>query len=285
MTVELDRAARRQVDETYFRISDAGELQLTFDVSQHLARGDGQMFGGAAAGLCVAAIERFTGRDVLWSTTQFVSLGRLDDRLTVTGEVLAQGRSVSQVRLTALSPSGKVVFTGSGAAATQRPQDAGPSGQFRTMPDVAAPEQSVPVLTRDDFGEVGWHTEIDARLAAVESGGHAARLSVWVRFPGDVPLTPARLTYAADLVPLTVARACGVTSGVSLDNTVRLLTVPDTDWILVDLHPAGAWGGYGTGTALLWAEDGTLMGQASQSASIFAHPWDFFTKAAAALTG
>ncbi len=39
----------------------------------------------------------------------------------------------------------------------------------------------------------------------------------------------------------------------------------DTEWVLLDLYPHAAWGGYGTGTGVMWAQDGTLLAVASQT--------------------
>jgi acyl-CoA thioesterase len=75
--------------------------------------------------------------------------------------------------------------------------------------------------------------------------------------------------YLADMVPMSVARALGVIAGgTSLDNTIRMGGFVDTEWILLDLRPHLAVGGYGHGVAHVWSRDGHLLATASQTASM-----------------
>jgi acyl-CoA thioesterase len=254
---------------------------LSAVVAAHLARFDARLFGGTAIGLSVAAIEAVTERDALWVTTQFVSSAQTGTALQIVAEVLASGRKVSQVRLTGTADSGRIVFTALGAAADIEGADDAAAAQAHVMPVVASPADSVPILLPSDFGDVGWHTEFDARLGAAGAG---ERAGIWLRFRDGSPITSARLAFVADLVPLVVARMCGTNSGVSLDNTIRIIRPVDTEWVLVDIHAHGAFRGYGTGTALLWSQDGTLLASASQTSSIFAQGSDFFARAVATLS-
>jgi acyl-CoA thioesterase len=56
-------------------------------------------------------------------------------------------------------------------------------------------------------------------------------------------------------------------AGTSLDNSMRFGRFTETDWILLDFDPWFAAGGYLHGGARVWAQDGTLLGFASQTAS------------------
>jgi len=56
--------------------------------------------------------------------------------------------------------------------------------------------------------------------------------------------------------------------GTSLDNTLRCGQLTDTEWVLADIRGHQAHGGFGQGSAHLWAEDGTLLGTASQTARL-----------------
>ena len=70
------------------------------------------------------------------------------------------------------------------------------------------------------------------------------------------------------MVPSSVARAAGhMGGGTSLDNSIRFGRFADTEWVLLDFDPWFATGGYLHGGARVWAEDGTLLGFASQTAS------------------
>jgi acyl-CoA thioesterase II len=77
------------------------------------------------------------------------------------------------------------------------------------------------------------------------------------------------VAFMADMVPLSVAHACGVMAGgISLDNTIRIGAFEPTEWVLVDLRPHLAVGDYGHGAAHIWSEQGNLLATASQSASM-----------------
>jgi acyl-CoA thioesterase len=56
--------------------------------------------------------------------------------------------------------------------------------------------------------------------------------------------------------------------GNSLDNTLRVARLVPTEWVLLDIRIHAVANGFGHGLVHLWAEDGTLLGTASQSAIV-----------------
>jgi acyl-CoA thioesterase len=56
--------------------------------------------------------------------------------------------------------------------------------------------------------------------------------------------------------------------GRSLDNTLRMVQLKPTEWVLCDIRIHALVGGYGQGTAFLWSEDGELLATASQSIAV-----------------
>ena len=105
------------------------------------------------------------------------------------------------------------------------------------------------------------------------TGGRAA---FWLRIPGGARVPDAAdLALVGDTVPAAFASATGKPiSGNSLDNTIRVGTLVWTEWVLVDVQVHALVDGYGHGIAHLWAEDGTLLGTASQSAVVRSPPPD-----------
>jgi acyl-CoA thioesterase len=103
------------------------------------------------------------------------------------------------------------------------------------------------------------------------TGGRAA---FWLRIPGGARVAGAAdLALVGDTVPAAFASATGQPiSGNSLDNTIRVGTLVWTEWVLVDVQVHALADGYGHGIAHLWAEDGTLLGTASQSAVVRTPP-------------
>jgi acyl-CoA thioesterase-2 len=71
------------------------------------------------------------------------------------------------------------------------------------------------------------------------------------------------------MVPFGISQSLGMRAGGnSLDNTVRLVRIVPTDWILLDIRIQAIHNGFGHGLVHMWAEDGTLLGTASQSAIV-----------------
>jgi acyl-CoA thioesterase len=241
----------------------------SFVVTRHLVRYDDRIYGGAALAVSLAAMEVTSGRRPLWATTQFVSSALLGHRVDCVTEVLAAGRRTSQLRVTAMS-DGEVIFTALGSAV--EPRSDGQAGTFERMPTVRAPRTGPPAFAASgDEGEVGWHLDVDMWQTEILDHPDPGpdRICVWVRFHDPAPWSAARLAFVADMIPATIARAAGVNgAGTSLDNSLRLGEIVDTEWVLVDLRAQLAVGGYGHGTVHLWSEDGHLMGIGSQSAAI-----------------
>ena len=56
--------------------------------------------------------------------------------------------------------------------------------------------------------------------------------------------------------------------GRSLDNTIRMVQLEETEWVLCDIRMDALVHGYAQGTADMWSERGTLLATASQSLAI-----------------
>ena len=62
--------------------------------------------------------------------------------------------------------------------------------------------------------------------------------------------------------------------GPSLDNTLRMVQLKPTEWVLCDIRIHALVGGYGQGIAFLWSESGDLLATASQSIAVKLWPGD-----------
>ncbi len=249
--------------------SSATAARFTFDVVEHLCRIDGLLYGGAAIGASMTVAAELTGRPTLWMTTQFVSSVTRGATVTVDVEVLAAGRRTSQVRVTGTAPDGSVVFASLGAAGVHKPD--GLTGNFDAAPTVASPGDAAGIDLAVPPEPRGFAVAVESRQPALSHhpDAGAGRECLWLRRRDGEPLTAAVVAYLADLVPSSVARAAGrIGGGTSLDNTFRIGTWVDSEWVLLDLRPHFAVGGDGTGTSQLWREWGELLAQASQTASM-----------------
>jgi acyl-CoA thioesterase len=258
--------------------------RFRFVVEDRLSRLDGRLYGGTAIAVSIAAAEQVTGRAPLWMTTQFVSTVEEGAGIDVHVEVLAPGKRTNQVRVTGTDDSGSIVFASVGATGHHRGE--GLAGQFERFPHVepvaAADPWATPfsglakaagldlpadALPRDK----GFTAVVDLRHAGVveHPDPGPGRICLWARRKDGEAVSPALAAYMADMVPMSIAHAFGVfAGGTSLDNSIRVGTFVETEWILLDLRPHLAAGDYGHGTAHIWSPDGHLMASASQTASL-----------------
>jgi acyl-CoA thioesterase len=269
-------------DAELLGLVDAGAPgRFRFVVEEHLARMDARLYGGTAIAVSVAAAEAVTGKPALWTTTQFVSTAAQGIPVDVEVEVLAAGKRTNQVRVTGTDPDGAVVFASLGATGEHR--DDGLEGVFEEAPTVAPPSDDrtwsspftgmaeaagveAPSFPRDR----GFNAVIDLRQAELLTPAPGpGRVCMWVRRKDGAPITPAMAAFLADMVPMSVAVALGVfAGGTSLDNTIRIGRFDETEWVLLDLRPHLAAGGYAHGTAHVWSQDGRLLATASQTAAM-----------------
>jgi acyl-CoA thioesterase II len=276
---------RHDGDAAFLGLSgDPGQGRFRFVVEDRLSRMDGRLYGGTAIAVSIAAAQQVTGRPALWMTTQFVSTAEHGAAIDVAVEVLAPAKRTNQVRVTGSDAGGSIVFASLGATGHHRPD--GLSGTFERPPTVTPPADSeawsspfagmaeaagveVPV-PRFPSG-TGFNAVVEIRRAGIVSHPDPGpgRICLWVRRRDREPVTAALAAFLADMVPLSVAHACGVVAGgTSLDNSIRVGTFVETEWVLLDLRPHLAAGDYGHGTAHIWSEDGSLLATASQTASM-----------------
>jgi acyl-CoA thioesterase len=288
-------ARRHRSDATFLGLHAGDEAgRFRFTVEDRLSRMDARLYGGTAIAVSIATAEELTRRPVLWMTTQFVATAAQDTEIDVLAEVLAPGKRTNQVRITGTDPEGVAVFASLGATGHHR--EGGLTGEFERMPKVSSPDdaavadnpwsamaKAAGVEREDGDGagpsaassfprDKGFASVVEMRAAEViehPDAGGLGRICTWLRRKDREPVTPALAAFMADMVPMSVALACGVMAGgTSLDNSIRIGSFVESEWILLDLRPHLAAGDYGHGSAHIWSEDGHLMATASQTASM-----------------
>lgn len=262
-----------------------GPGQFNFTVLERLARYDGRLYGGAAIAVSIVAAELTTDRHALWMTTQFVASAPRGTEMSVDAEILADGKRTNQLRVTGTDPDGAVMFASLGAAGHYRPD--GIHGEFENGPTVSPPDDSETMespfmslvraagLSPESVPApppIGFSTTIEVRMAEIRSHPDPGpgRICLWARRRDGAAVTPAMAGFLADLVPMSIAHAIGtIVGGTSLDNSIRIGSFVETEWVLLDLRPHLAVGDYGHGVVHVWSEDGHLLATASQTASMF----------------
>lgn len=237
-------------------------------VTPGLSTGGGFLFGGCGLGAAIEAMEGTTGRPVVWATAQYLSYARpgsvvdIDVTVAVSGHSITQARAVGHV-------ADREIFTVNAALGSR---DLEVDQAWATPLEVPRPEACDPRPLRMP-GEESIMSRLDLRLAHARSweemlgvGAPGGRSALWARIPDLLEPSAATLAILGDYVPFGIGQALGAhAGGNSLDNTLRVLRIVPTEWVLLDIRVDGIFNGFGHGTVHLFAEDGTLMATASQS--------------------
>lgn len=258
-----------------FRLDTTPEAtRFTWEPSPYLLTPAGTLQGGAALGGAVAALEAVAGRPLLWATAQYLSYAAGTDRYTIDVTIEVAGHNTTQARCI-LSRDGREVLTAHAALGSRTFEH---GGVWTTMPAVAAPEAcpSFEFFQRSDSDFAGL---IDIRLAhgrqPSELTGEPSdgKWAAWVRLSERThDMCVGELTFVSDFAPLAFGHAMGYPyGGNSLDNTIRMGTLAPTEWILLAVRVSHVVNGFGHVSADLWAQDGTLLAEGSQTAVVRMH--------------
>jgi acyl-CoA thioesterase len=254
--------------KTFFGLEPTADRnKWTMEIVRGLTSGTGALFGGCGLGACVEVMEQVTGRPCIWATAQFLSYARPPSILELDVNEVVRGNAISQTRVIA-HVGDTEILTVVGALG-HRPLDL--EGQWSTRPDVPSPGECAPrPMMNHHSGTIS--ERLDARLADARpfwefpgppGSGNAA---LWVRVPEMLDMSAAALAIIGDFVPFGIGQALGRRAGGnSLDNTLRVAHRVPTEWVLADVRVHAVADGFGHGLVHLWAEDGTLLGTASQS--------------------
>lgn len=232
------------------------------------------LFGGCGLGAALVALEAASGRPTVWSTAQYLSYASTGSVLDLAVTLAVEGRRITQGRVVATTGD-KEILTVNAAVGPPGTLDAG--GVWVTAPDVPPPDECPP-RRLPDFNSTSIFDRIDVRLAkglsfeeitAGQSGPGDPTSALWARVPGHLEPSAATLAIIGDYVSGGVSQPLGrrVMSR-SLDNTLRVVRLEPTEWVLCDIRIQTLVDGYGQGVAYLWSEGGSLLATASQSMSI-----------------
>jgi acyl-CoA thioesterase len=234
------------------------------------------LFGGCGLGAGVEALEAASGRPAIWATAQYLSYaatGSVVDyevTLSVVGGHITQGRAVAR-------SEGREILTVNAALGDPQVEM---EGIWVDPPSVPRPDEC-PVRTIPHQFANSILDRIDVRMARgrgfddlTGSPGDPCS-ALWARVPGHLSPSAATLSIFGDYVSGGVSQPLGRrTLGRSLDNTLRMVRLMPTEWVLVDIRMHAVMDGYAQGVAFLWAETGDLLATASQSLSVRYWPDD-----------
>lgn len=226
------------------------------------------LFGGCALGAAIEAMECTTGRPLIWATGQYLSYAHPPEILDIDVTVAMEGRQITQARAVGHVGDREIVTVNAALGGRTDPA----SGTW-SVPPVVPPPDECPQRVLRLPGEDSIMSRTEVRLANARPWADLdgdpspdGRSALWARIPDLLDGSAATLAILGDFVPFGISQALGMMGGGnSLDNTLRIVQVVPTEWVLLDIRIDAVAEGFGTGTVLLWAEDGTLLATASQS--------------------
>ena len=242
--------------------------QWMLPIERHLCTSGAFLFGGCGLAAAISALEATSDRPLVWATGQYLSYAKPGEVLDIDVTIAVDGHQTTQAR--AVGRVGDREILTVNAALGGRPGV--PSGQFEAMPDVEPPA-SLRQHVHRSAGD-GWiNDQLEQRLVKGREArdrdgtpGDGQSL-MWARIPDVIDgIDATALAILGDFVPMGVGMSLGIEGGgTSLDNTLRVVRLVPTEWVLLDIRVHGADRGFGHGLVHMFAEDGTLLATASQS--------------------
>jgi acyl-CoA thioesterase len=260
---------------TFLGMEPVGDqLHWRLDVVPELTTPGNFLFGGCGLGAALVALEAASGRPTVWSTAQYLSYAPTGSVLDLSVTLAAEGRRITQGRVVGYAGDTEILTVN---AAVGRPAGLELGGVWVTAPKVPGPE-ACPPRRLPDFGAASIFDRIEVRVAKgrtfeeITTGPPApgdADSALWARVPGHLEPSAATLAIIGDYVTGGVSQALGQrVMGRSLDNTLRVVQLEPTEWVLCDIRIQALVGGYAQGVGYLWSEGGSLLATASQSMSV-----------------
>ena len=228
------------------------------------------LYGGCALAAGLVALEEVSGRPTVWGTAQYLSYAPTCTEVECEVVIAASGSSTTQGRAIARVGDVEIITVNAALGAN----DLDVSGTWVDMPEVPAPEdcplQEIPSFFADTvLTRVEHRVALGRLFSQLDGKPGSAHSAFWARLPGQLEPSAGTLAVIGDYVSGAVSQPLGQrTLGRSLDNTLRVAQLVPTEWVLCDIRMHALANGFAHGEAHLWAQDGTLLGTASQSISV-----------------
>lgn len=238
-------------------------------VPERLCVGSGErtfLFGGIALAACIEAFEHTSKAPAAFISGQFLTQARPDEGLSIS--IRSEGGSLRQGQVDA-SVGAKVFLRAIGVCG-RRASSAEHQGSL--CPDVPlpleCPERSVARLLSSNMQAL-FEFRLASGVLPDRAGWQAPGgqdLACWIRVRDGSPLDRRLLAVMADCAALAVPGALGrPASGSSLDNAIRFACQPEGQWVLAVTRVEAVLDGLVHTRSQLFAEDGQLLGLASQT--------------------
>lgn len=237
-------------------------------VTRSICGGRDSIYGGCGLAASIEIIESLTQRPTVWATCQFLRPAHLGRTVTLTAQISASGRAVSHARVIGTVDDKEVFITLVSTGQRNFPTTA----TWAKMPVVAGPEGLPPRYIRGSH-KGGIREFIEERAVTDNADGimHApsGRCAVWIRLPDGIPAAASALALIGDEVSTgTSAVIEPDMQAPSIDNTLRVVTLQECEWVLADIDLRAAANGFAHGFVNLWSPQGVLLAVASQTGAL-----------------
>ena len=219
------------------------------------------MMGGVTSAAVITAMEEMTGRQLLWSTTQFVSHASAEVDFDIQISLLVEGGRITQAQ-GSLFDGDRLVLQSS-AALGEISDQAG--NQYCEPRAWIAPESCPAKESGPPVEPGGLLDQFERRVA--EQSDEAGLESLWFRLK-DSPRHKERLVTAGllavlgDFLPGAVSLTRGASS---VDNTLRINGLKPCEWMLAETSIHAIQGRLYQGVMNIFSESGALLAVASQT--------------------
>ncbi len=246
------------------------DLHWRLEVRPELTTPGKFLFGGCGLGAALVALEAASGRPTVWATAQYLSHATTHSTMDLRVTLAVRGGHVTQARATGAVGEREILTVNAALGSAELEV----SGIWVQPPRVPPPDECPPRSLPEMFANTILDS-IEVRIAkgnTFEEIGERvgqAESALWVRVPGHLEPAAATLAIFGDYLPGAVSQPLGTrTMGRSLDNTIRVVQLMPTEWVLCDMRVHAVVGGYAQGLAFLWSQEGALLATASQSMAI-----------------
>lgn len=256
------------------RDSKFAKSKLTeFTITPNLCSPRLSLYGGVGLAVAIESLEAECERPVVMATTQFIGQSHPDQTLKITNEIGKSGNNFTQASSRCTVDDNLILAT---QASLGLPRGEMNHQWNNVLADVPKPGDC-------DVTLAGLHAEnsilsrfevrpIDGprpfmqmeRSGQILAGNPRSRF--WARIPECSEINAASLSVLADIAPsVTTSHMGAFVGGSSLDNTIRMVQLVPSDWILCEVELHSLVQGIGHTTQRMWSQSGELLAVATQS--------------------
>ena len=239
-------------------------FRWTLTVTEAIAGATGTLHGGCGLAAAAAAMESSTDRPISYIAGQYLSRAPVGSDVSFEVEELAIGNRITQAAVVCRC-DGTVVLRASGGLGGR---DLDVDRAWRQAPEVPPPDECPPRELTSETGH-SFTDYADIRLAGQAPGEPV--VYYWARLSRDAASSSEGLIALADLIPSGMRVSLDMAfKGSSLDHTVRIASVEQSEWVLIRIEADAIRNSVGQGRVEIYSQNGRLLATGSQSFAISA---------------